>query len=279
MEIITGEKIQEIAHTYMGTLSDFKWNPRIRTQTHKFQDIDKLHDNFNNQKIIFFYGHHLNNLINKIRFFRNPFILITHNSDQNILKNDYNVQLILNEPKLIKWYAQNIDFQHHKLQFLPIGIANEQWNHGISFKNYYLYNNININKTKNIFFNFSINTNKEKREKCYYSLQKKIEFLQNIDITDNFKRMSEYKFCICPIGNGLDTHRLWEALYLKCVPIVINDDFINVIKNNTNLPLFILNSWDDLDVNNLPDYNSFNFENSKKYLDYNYYKNLIENTF
>ena len=91
--------------------------------------------------------------------------------------------------------------------------------------------------------------------------------------------MSEYKFCICPIGNGLDTHRLWEALYLKCVPIVINDDFINVIKNNTNLPLFILNSWDDLDVNNLPDYNSFNFENSKKYLDYNYYKNLIENTF
>ena len=23
-----------------------------------------------------------------------------------------------------------------------------------------------------------------------------------------------------PRGNGLDTHRLWEALYLGCVPIV-----------------------------------------------------------
>ena len=32
--------------------------------------------------------------------------------------------------------------------------------------------------------------------------------------------MAEHKFVVAPRGNGWDTHRLWEALYLGCVPIV-----------------------------------------------------------
>ena len=279
MELLTGEKFQEIANIFIGSSFDFDWNPRIKIQIHKLKDIDKLNHFYDNPKILFCYSHNIYILQSKIKFFLNSFVLITHNSDQNILNNDSQIKLILNEPKLIKWYAQNINFQHPKLHFLPIGIANEQWNHGMDFKNF--YNNLNINniiKTKNIYFNFKLITNKQEREKCYNSLKNKIEFLSQINNMDNLKRMSEYKFCICPVGNGFDTHRFWEALYLKCVPIVINDDFINVIKNNTNLPLFIINSWDELDINNLPDYNSFNFDDSKKYLDFNYYKNLIENT-
>jgi hypothetical protein len=32
--------------------------------------------------------------------------------------------------------------------------------------------------------------------------------------------VAAHQFVVAPRGNGWDTHRLWEALYLGCVPIV-----------------------------------------------------------
>ena len=38
---------------------------------------------------------------------------------------------------------------------------------------------------------------------------------------DNYKNnLDTYKFILCPPGNGLDTHRVWESLYLGSVPVV-----------------------------------------------------------
>jgi len=86
----------------------------------------------------------------------------------------------------------------------------------------------------------------------------KIEWLLNVSPCDNIKRLSEYKFCICPEGNGVDTHRLWEALYLKTVPIVIKSNFTNILKNS-NIPLVIVDSWDNLNIEEL-NYEEFNFD-------------------
>ena len=33
-------------------------------------------------------------------------------------------------------------------------------------------------------------------------------------------RLDEYNFILCPIGNGIDTHRIWEAIYSGSIPIV-----------------------------------------------------------
>ena len=55
------------------------------------------------------------------------FILYTHNSDLCI---DNKYLSILNNDYLIKWYGQNINTIHDKLQSIPIGIANRRWSHG-----------------------------------------------------------------------------------------------------------------------------------------------------
>jgi hypothetical protein len=60
-----------------------------------------------------------------------------------------------------------------------------------------------------------------------------------------------------PEGNGIDCHRFWEALYLKCVPIVLNSPFIDIL-NNMGIPMLILNDWYELDINTL-DYNKYKF--------------------
>jgi|688.fasta_scaffold276100_2 hypothetical protein len=243
--IITGEKIQQICNLYIGKQEDFNYNPVIKNQTNKHLNINSLNNEVDNPYYIFCYPHLINELSFKINYFKNKFILITHNSDQNIGPFD-SVKIILNCNNLVKWYAQNLLFNHDKLHLLPIGLANSMWPHGnlTPFSDTNLINNLS-NKSKFIYFNFNINTNVEKRRPCYEILKNRLTWLDNVNPVLNLYRLKEYKFCICPEGNGVDTHRLWECLYLKVVPIVINTSFTQIL-TKYNIPLVILNDWNDI---------------------------------
>ena len=87
-------------------------------------------------------------------------------------------------------------------------------------------------------------------------------------------------FVACPEGNGIDTHRLWEALYLRTIPIVeknkISDFFIKA-----KLPVMILNKWSDLSKLNENDLQKIYLSKKKlfknKYLFQKYWRNIITN--
>ncbi len=64
---------------------------------------------------------------------KKPYFLITHNSD---LACPGKYLAYLNDPKIIAWFALNIDYAHPKLFPLPIGI--------VSHCNYFNYEGINI---------------------------------------------------------------------------------------------------------------------------------------
>jgi hypothetical protein len=98
--IITGENIQQIADIYLGYHEDFTFNPIIRTQTHKHINFNTIPSNYNNPSIIFCYSHRINELSNKIHLFSNPFTLITHNSDENIIASE-KMMTIVNNPIII----------------------------------------------------------------------------------------------------------------------------------------------------------------------------------
>lgn len=258
-EIVTGERIQHIADLYVGYDDDFKYNPLIKTQYYKQLALDNLVSPINNPKIIFCYTHRIDIFESKLHLFNNKFVLLTHNSDGEIKQNQI-TQNILDSEKIIAWFGQNICIIHSKLNLLPIGFANSMWEHGnlSLFHNIDFVNSLHIKK-ENVYFNFKINTSFNKRSYCYESLKSKIPFLQNVIPLENLLRLKKYKFCICPEGNGVDTHRLWECIYLKTVPIVINSDFTKVLQGY-NLPLLILDKWEDFDYSNL-NYSDYNFEN------------------
>lgn len=259
--IITGEKIQQLCNIYLGLNDDFCFNPKIAKDKDKHIDLNLINSDFNNPYKIFCYSHRINLLSSKIHFFKNKFILITHNSDYEV-NNCNEVIKILECHYLEKWYAQNLLFKHDKIQVLPIGIANSQWAHGnLNIFNISQFtNSLNI-KIKKIYFNFNIETNLNKRLKCYNDLKEKLEWLNNVHPVNNLIRLKDYEFCICPEGNGADTHRLWEAIYTKTVPIVIKSDFTNILIEY-NVPLVVLDEWSDLDITKL-NYNEYNFEDEK----------------
>ncbi|CAK0762660.1 hypothetical protein CCP3SC1_390004 [Gammaproteobacteria bacterium] len=55
--------------------------------------------------------------------------------------------------------------------------------------------------------------------------------------------LAKFDFCICPRGVGIDTHRLWEALYLGCIPIITSAEYLECHKG---LPLLVIERWEDL---------------------------------
>lgn len=257
MNIVTGEKIQKLCDIYIGFKDDFTFNPTISSDISKHVNIHDINSLYDNPYRVFCYGHCINILSTKIHLFQNNFILVTHNSDVEI-RQTIEVYTILNSDKIIKWYGQNICFANPKLLFLPIGIANSQWEHG----NLLLFNDEhfiqNIHKTNKVYFNFKIDTNSRKRKICYSSLENKLEWLSSVSANENLKRLSSYEFCICPEGNGVDTHRIWECLYLKVVPIVVESEFTKILQKN-GVPLFILKSWDSFEMNKL-NYDIYDFK-------------------
>lgn len=267
MNIITGEKIQDLCDHYLVIQQGSYNNPYFKDKQSKFINIQYLTKEFDNGTKIFCLTHALPFLINKLNLFKNRFVLVAGNSDFNF---DKKLLPLLENNKIIKIITQNMNMIHPKLLPLPIGLANRMWPHG----NLDIFKEgFGMTKTKNIYFYFTICTSTVKRTDCYNKLVKKgLQFGKQMKYNNYVKELASHKFAICPDGNGIDTHRLWECLYLKVVPICLRS--ISTEYFSKDFPIILLDDWDDLDINTL-NYDNANWDNYDK-LDLGYYKNMID---
>jgi hypothetical protein len=166
------------------------------------------------------------------------FILYSHNSDAPVSAHPWVLNL-LNDDNLIIWHSQNVNIKHNKLRSIPIGLSNKMWKTG----DVSIFEDIRENEIvkNNMFYcSFEIGTNKNERQKCLDSSG--IEISPKVDFKTYIENISKSYFTICPEGNGIDTHRIWESLYVKTTPILL--DNFNV-KHYTNYPILILNRWEE----------------------------------
>jgi hypothetical protein len=57
------------------------------------------------------------------------------------------------------------------------------------------------------------------------------------------EELTNHKFSLCPRGNGIDTHRLWESMYCRTIPIV---RYTNAHRNFRDLPILFVNDWSEV---------------------------------
>ena len=146
----------------------------------------------------------------------NNLILITHESDLPITE-----KLFSAKPSCIsKWFGINVFYQNENLIPIPIGVPGK-------FTEFYdkshKYQNTSVNdKLDKIYINFRDNTNNKERFglKSYFE-KKDWAVVDNNKITpdeyqDNLKK---YTYNLCPIGNGIDTYRIWETLLAGSIPV------------------------------------------------------------
>lgn len=238
MNFIVGEKFYSIA--------DFIYSSN--TVEYNNEDYNKLENTFDINKlkeinIVYLHTMYKNQFFNLIKNLDSKFIIVTHNSDINIDNVD-------NLPKnVIKWYSQNVNCKDERLFSLPIGLENSKWFPEIQKQKKLINKLQNRKKIKNlVYMNHNIRTNVVERTKTYNLLSNKsfvtVEFGSNGQNYDNYiDNIYNHKFVICPEGNGIDTHRKWETLYLNSIPIEkrnINSSFYE------DLPICLVENWNEI---------------------------------
>lgn len=262
--IIYGEKFVSTCDVFIGSINSINANPNNKYIQPNIINIESnLLDIINKYNKIFVKTDDLMNFYNKINNQKIDItnkIIVTHNSDHEI-----NTQYINYLNNVKNQYSQNCLITHKNLEPIPIGIENRQWfDHEILHK---IRNRTDIKKEKNIYFMFSLNTHFSRHE-CYNKLKNKLQWNEKLSKEEYFIELKKHKYAICPRGNGLDTHRIWECLYLDVIPIMLKKDSVGI----NNLPILYLNDWDELDINNIN--NSFKNIKYRKII-FDYYENKI----
>lgn len=169
---------------------------------------------------------------------------IFHNSDLTFGIKEYK-KIIKLKPKTC--FSTNMIIQKKNFYNIPIGLENLNHNkYYLGHKNL-IKNNINTKKKlPNILYGFSM-TFKERFK--YLSVLKKNKLCLHTHGWNTFlyrKILSRFMFVFCPRGNGYDTHRIWEAFYLKTAPILIRDKF-NIFYEKKGFPVIMIDKIDDID--------------------------------
>lgn len=200
------------------------------------------------------------------------FTLVTGDEDWSIPSGFERANELLDDPRLLCWFAQNLDgtCDHPKLHPLPIGLdfhslANsdkwDEWPAPPSLQEAQLRKAIarsRPNRERLLRVHADFHFNKpvhhhpwEHRE----SLHRKLAQHPDLHFPEKFRRRSSlwrekarHAFVISPHGNGLDCHRTWESLVLGCIVIVKRSALDPLYEG---LPVVIVEDWNEITTNNL----------------------------
>ncbi len=229
------------------------------------------------QDKVFVKGDMLFEYFNKIgSLISNNYSLFTHNSDE-IIDDKYR-NLI--DDNIIHWFAQNLTTDlGGRVSIIPIGLENRWY-----LKNGKLHSINKVQKQMNIkdldiLAAFNTQTNSERL--LVKEISDKNQLITQID---NLRKkyyldyISRSKFNICPEGNGPDTHRIWESLILRSIPILKSSAFSKNLKNQ-GIPIYILKNWQELESISIDELNHIYEKYSKieltKFSQFSYWESII----
>lgn len=168
--------------------------------------------------------------------------LLTCQSDQKINRNLYR-----KKPDIITdWFTVNTKLNKKNLTPFPFGIANAKYDKNVTYEDIFNFKESKQNRLEKLYINFNLNTNYFHRFKAKKNLSK--SKLSEIEIDLSFKKyldsIHNYKFILCPWGNGYDTHRFWEVIYSGGIPVTKKN---NSYEKFNQFPIILLNKYDVLE--------------------------------
>lgn len=174
-------------------------------------------------------------------------VVVTGYSDHQInhMESD-----LLNQPSLKAWFANNVNITHPKLHAIPLGLPNK-----VDFEiqgDTQTFRRVadSFKMIKNLaYMGFKIDTFPTERQRVYdlfvdktWVTKGKLDF----DAAGHLRYLKDihsHKFCICPRGNGFDSHRMMEAMYLGTIPVVKK---CIAMEQFYALPVLFIDDWNEV---------------------------------
>lgn len=174
-------------------------------------------------------------------------VLVTGYSDHPINHMEFD---LLEQPSMKAWFANNATNRHDKLHAVPLGLPNEV-DYAIQGNTKTLNEIAQLPKViRNLaYMSFKIDTFPAERQKVHdmftgkpWVTKGKLDF-DEAGHRRYLKDIASHKFCICPRGNGFDTHRMAEALYLGTIPVVKKSI---AMEQFFDFPCVFVDDWDQV---------------------------------
>jgi len=271
-DIIQGDKFKGLANHIFAPVI------KSRGDYDNLQNTLNLH-NLCNGDIIYTHTMYAKQLFDILPFNSGDLILVTHNSDINV-----DNKLAFEVPNcIVKWFTTNVNTYDKRVESIPIGLENNRWMTKVNKIEKMIQKKQDPKRIKNhVYMNHNIDTNCKERLKPYTVLNGRsfmtIEKGHNGKDFDNYlDNLYQHQFMICPEGNGIDTHRTWEALYMGTIPIEkrnLNNRFYE------DLPICFVDDWEEITDSFLEKayHRIYNTEWDLKELEFNYWNTKILST-
>jgi hypothetical protein len=265
-----------ITMNHIFNICDHFVNPSQDFDVSKINDGDIIYcDGFSTD----LFAEYILPLINK------KFILI---SSQSVRSQPFrNSVKILENPNCIMWFCKNFVINHPKGIPFPVNITIKERALNTlqslkceDFDNFY-------NKRSKIYCNFSKDSYPSKRKAIW-------NFVVNLpwcEVDDErlsedqfYIKMNDYKYAICPQGNGIDTIRFWEAVFMGTIPIIEHSELDALY---SDLPVIYVDDLTNFSYEEIEEKFKSIEEFAKNYYSrdpvlrkdhFVYWKNLIEKT-
>lgn len=255
MDWITGERFE--------TLADYVYAPSIRAK----DDYNGLKNTLlvsalKENDIIYTHTMYAKQLFEILKEVKVKIILITHNSDMNVDRS-FEIPFCVK-----KWFTQNVNCEDYFIESIPIGLENSRWfqkEHKKEKMKMLLLQEKDICNT--LLVNFNTETNPKERVHAFNIFKDKVWATckcskNGFDFSSYIWNVYNHQFVLCPAGNGIDTHRTWEALYMKSIPIekrTHNNFFYR------HLPICFVDEWEEI----TPEFLKQEYKRIKSFKDWN----------
>ena len=205
------------------------------------------------------------------------FALLTGDEDWSIPQSFAGSAELLDDPKLVYWFSQNLDHaaQHPKLQVLPIGldfhtISNgPRWGHDQATPAEQeaelerLREQMPPTERRQLLAHADFHFNKHKQQTWgddRHGVQQALANNPNVVFQakklkriELWREKTRYAFVVSPHGNGLDCHRTWESLVLGNIVIVKRSSIDPLYQG---LPVVIVDDWREVTTKNLQNWHA-----------------------
>lgn len=162
------------------------------------------------------------------------FHVVVHNTDLSF--GIAELRTIL--PLSIHIYAINTTTAHPDLTTIPIGFVDRQLPFLATFQRPECLRDIEV------YANFTRATNDAKRRMCIEAFvnDSRVTWRSGLSVPEYYADLCRSKFVLCPEGTGIDTHRVYEALFCGATPVVLRNSLSPLYER---MPVCIVDNWAD----------------------------------
>lgn len=150
---------------------------------------------------------------------------------------------------VVHWFATNVTVQHPRVTAVPLGLGSPASSATLQAEEILGAKAADVPRERWLYVNFRPDSNRRTRQPIFDCFRDHpgvgdwITFESPSDREGNtgfLGNLVRHRFVVCPPGNGVDTHRMWECLLAGAVPIVLRS---TAMEPFSDLPILFVDDY------------------------------------